>query len=69
MATKHKMTTSVQPVARRPSPAEQRAAQAALLSDKMATLKQEAAERRAQRDKQTSAAASAPPAAGRGKQS
>ena len=60
MATKHKMTTSVQPVARRPSPAEQRAAQAALLSDKMATLKQEAAERRAQRDKQTAAAASAP---------
>lgn len=53
MAVKRKVTVSVQPINRRPSSAERRAAQVASLSTKQAQLKQEAAERavaRANRD-------------------
>jgi hypothetical protein len=49
MAAKHKVTVSVQPPNRRPTSLERRTAQIALLSTKQAELKQEAAERRAQR--------------------
>jgi hypothetical protein len=49
MAAKHKVTVSVQPTDRWPSSAERHAAQIASLSTKQAKLKQEAAERRAQR--------------------
>ncbi len=57
MATKHKVTVSVQPTARRPSSAERRAAQIASLSTKQAELKQEAADRRRQRQDSERAAA------------
>ncbi len=63
MATKNKVTVSVQPTNNRPSSAERRAAQVALLSGKQAELKQEAAERRAQRENQNAQAASKPPRA------
>jgi hypothetical protein len=56
MAAKHKVTVSVQPTNRWPSSAERRAAQIATLSTKQAELKQEAAERRAQRAKNPPAA-------------
>lgn len=49
MAAKNKMTVSVQPANRRPTSAERRAAQIAVSLTKQAELKQEAAERRAQR--------------------
>jgi hypothetical protein len=49
MATKHKVTVSVQPATYRLGNAERRAAQIAALSSKQAELKQEAAERRAKR--------------------
>jgi hypothetical protein len=49
MAAKRKVTVSMQPTNHRPSSAERRAAQIASLSTKQAELKQEAAERRAQR--------------------
>jgi hypothetical protein len=48
MAAKHKMTVSKQPTNPRPSTAERRAAQIALLSTKQAELKQQAADRREQ---------------------
>jgi len=60
MAAKHKVTVSTQPTNRRPSSAERRAAQIASLSTKQAELKQEAAERRAERTKQNPPAPSAP---------
>ena len=60
MAAKHKVTVSVQPTTRWPNSAERRAAQIALLSTKQAELKQEAAERRAQRASQNPPAASTP---------
>jgi hypothetical protein len=49
MPAKHKMTVSVQPTSHRPSSAERRAAEIASLSNRQAELKQEAAERRAER--------------------
>jgi hypothetical protein len=50
MAAKHKMTVSTQSTNRyRPNSAERRAAQIAWLSTQQAELKQEAADRRAQR--------------------
>jgi hypothetical protein len=60
MAAKHKVTVSVQPTNRLPSSAERRAAQVASLSTKQAELKQEAAERRAERANQTAPASSTP---------
>jgi hypothetical protein len=49
MAAKKKVTVSMSPVGRRPSSAERRAEQNAMLSDKQAQLKREAAERRQKR--------------------
>jgi hypothetical protein len=49
MAAKHKVTVSMQPVNRRPSSAERRAAEIASLSDKQEELKQQCAERHAKR--------------------
>ena len=60
MAAKNKVTVSMQPTNRRPSSAERRAAQIAAASTRQAELKQEAAERRAQRDNQNAGAASTP---------
>jgi hypothetical protein len=61
MAVKQKVTVSMQPMARRPSSAERRAAQIATVSTKQAELKREAAERRAKRAMNSDApAASAP---------
>ncbi len=60
MAAKHKVTVSVQPTNRWPSSAERRAAQVASLSTRQAELKQEAAERRAERANQTAPAAATP---------
>jgi hypothetical protein len=60
MAAKHKVTVSMQPTKRWPSSAERRAAQAESLLTKQATLKQEAAERRAERVNQMPPAASTP---------
>jgi hypothetical protein len=57
MAAKHKMTVSMQPTSHQPSSAERRAAQIASLSTQQAGLKQQAADRRAQRAKKTAAAA------------
>jgi hypothetical protein len=50
MPPKHKVTTTLQPLERRPSSAERRAAQVEALSTQQADLKREAAERRAKRD-------------------
>ena len=50
MATRHKVTVSVQPTSLRPTSAERRAAQIASLSTKQAELKREAAERRQARE-------------------
>ncbi len=61
MAAKHKVTVSVQPTDRRLTSAERRAAQIASLSTKQAELKQEAADRRAERDKRNAATPPAPP--------
>lgn len=58
MATKHKVTVSVQPTNPRPSSAERRAAQIASLSTQQAELKREAAERRAKRANEHTPAAS-----------
>jgi hypothetical protein len=63
MATKHKVTVSVQPTNGRPSSAERRAAQIASLSTKQAELKQEAADRAAARANQNAPAGSTPPEA------
>lgn len=49
MAAKHKVTVSVRPTNHRPSTAERRAAQIAALSTQQAELKQQAADRRAER--------------------
>jgi hypothetical protein len=46
MATKNKVTVSVQPITARPTTAERRAAQIASMSIHQAKLKQEAADRR-----------------------
>lgn len=53
MDTNPKVTPPRGPINARPSSAQRRAAEAASLSNKQAQLKQEAAERRAQRDSQT----------------
>ena len=61
MAAKRKVTVSTQqPTNRRLSSAERHAAQMASLSTRQAELKQEAADRRAQRAKQNAQAAPAP---------
>ncbi len=60
MATKHKVTVSAGPANNRGTTAERRAAQIALLSTQQAELKQEAAERRAERANQSGPAASTP---------
>jgi hypothetical protein len=60
MAAKQKVTVSVQPINRRASVAERRAAETALLSTQQARLKQEAAERRAQRAKEDPTAGTTP---------
>ncbi len=60
MAPKHKVTVSTQPTNHRPSSAERRAAQIASLSTRQAELKQEAAERAAERANRDTPAASAP---------
>lgn len=57
MAAKHKMTVSTQPMSRRPSGAERRAAQAESLANRQAELKQEAAARRGERAGKSSAGA------------
>lgn len=69
MAAKHKVTVSLQPTRRLPSSAERHAAQVATLSTKQAELKQEAAERRAQRANQTPPTASTPRRAATAKRS
>jgi hypothetical protein len=60
MAAKHKMAVSTQPTNGRTSAAERRAAQIASLSNRQAELKQEAAERRAQRASRNAPAAPTP---------
>jgi hypothetical protein len=60
MAAKHKVIVSTRPTNSRGSTADRRAAQVALLSTRQAELKQEAAERRAQRALQDPQAPSAP---------
>jgi hypothetical protein len=60
MAPTHKVTVSTRPTNSRGSAAERRAAQIASLSTKQAGLKQEAAERRAERANKNAAAASTP---------
>jgi hypothetical protein len=59
MATKHKVTVSAGPTHSRGTTAERRAAQVAALSTQQAELKQEAAERRAERGDQNGPAAKA----------
>jgi len=54
MAAKHKVTTTMQPLERRPSSAERRAAQVEALAGQQADLKREAAERRAKREAKSS---------------
>ena len=61
MAVKRKLTVSVQPTAHRPNSAERRAAQMAMVSNKQAELKREAAERRAKRALSTDAPAASGP--------
>ncbi len=61
MPPKHKVTVSTQPTNRRLTAAERRAAQIASLSTKQAELKQEAAERAAERARQNPPTASPPP--------
>jgi hypothetical protein len=53
MAAKHKVTVSVQPANHRATSAERRAAQLASLSGRQAELKQEAADRRAKRESES----------------
>lgn len=60
MDTEHKTSIRVQAINRRPSVAQRRAAEAASLLGKQARLKQEAADRRAQRENRTDPAASRP---------
>ena len=61
MAVKQKVTVSMQSTARRPNSAERRAAQMAMVSNKQAELKREAAERRAKRALSTDALAASGP--------
>ena len=61
MAVKQKVTVSVQPTTRRPSSAERRAAQIALVSTQQAELKREAAERRAKHALNSNAPAASTP--------
>ena len=61
MTLKQKVTVSVQPMARRPSSAERRAAHIATDSTKQAELKREAAERRAKRAMNSNAPAASIP--------
>jgi hypothetical protein len=63
MAVKHKVTVSTRPTNSRGSSADRRAAQIAALSTQQAELKQEAAERRAERATKDAAAPSTPPKA------
>jgi ribosomal protein L29 len=60
MAAKHKVIAFTRPMSRRSSASERRAQQTATLSTKQAELKQEAAERRAQRATQNLTAATKP---------
>ena len=60
MAAKHKVTVSVQPTSYRPSSAQRRAAEVEFLSTQQAELKQQAAERRAQRVEQSPPASPRP---------
>jgi hypothetical protein len=60
MAAKHKVTVSTGPTNGRGTTAERRAAQIAALSTQQAELKQEAAERRAERANQNPSAAFTP---------
>jgi hypothetical protein len=60
MATKHKVTVSAGPTHSRGTTAERRAAQIAALATQQAELKQEAAQRRAERANQNGPAASTP---------
>jgi hypothetical protein len=55
MATKHKVTVSVQPTEQRPTSADRRAAQVAANATKQSELKAEAAARRAQRERDSAA--------------
>lgn len=61
MPAKHKITVSTQPVSPRPTSAQRRAAEAALLSNRQAELKQEAADRRAERAKKNAGPAATTP--------
>ncbi len=49
MAVKHKITVSIDPRTRRPTPTERRAALTAAIAGEQQNLKREAAERRAKR--------------------
>lgn len=69
MPAKQKMTVSVQPTGHRPNSAERRAAEIASLSNRQAELKQEAAERRAERASGGAPAASTPRRAATGRRS
>ena len=60
MATTDNVTVPAQPINRRPSSAQRRAAQSASLVTQQAQLKQEAAERRALRADQNAQAALTP---------
>jgi hypothetical protein len=60
MAAKHKVTVSTGPTNHRGTTAERRAAQIAALSTQQAELKQEAAERRAERAIENASAAPMP---------
>jgi hypothetical protein len=62
MQPKNKVTVSVRPTNIRPNTAERRAAQVAIDATKQATLKDEAAKRRRERELR----ADAPPTKGRG---
>jgi len=59
MATRNKVVASVRPPAPRPTAAERRAAQIAMLSTQQADLKQAAAQRREQRGEHDDAPAPA----------
>jgi hypothetical protein len=61
MGAKNKLSVSVRPTTPRPSAAERRAAQIAMLSTKQAELKHEAAERRRTRGLHSGAFAELPP--------
>jgi hypothetical protein len=61
MTIQQKVTLSMQPMPRRPSSAERRAAHIATVSTEQAELKHEAAERRANRAKNSNAPAAPVP--------